>query len=123
VSRRIIVTGSRHWSNQEWVEEVLSSFIDEGEDVTIVHGDCPSGADRFASIWCDVYDIKQERHPADWATYGRSAGPRRNQHMVALGADLVLAFPVLGSRGSWDCMRRAEKAGIKVYNFGEKYGK
>jgi hypothetical protein len=34
--------------------------------------------------------------------------------MVDLGADLCLAFPMPRSRGTWDCVRRAKKAGIVV---------
>lgn len=50
------------------------------------------------------------------------AGLVRNQLMVDLGADICLAFPLPGSRGTWDCMGRAEAAGIKVINLGSKPG-
>lgn len=37
--------------------------------------------------------------------------------MVDSGAEVCLAFPEDDSRGTWDCVRRAEKANIlvKVY--------
>ena len=34
--------------------------------------------------------------------------------MVAAGADVVLAFPLPGSRGTWSCVRLALKAGLEV---------
>ena len=36
---------------------------------------------------------------------------------MSSGADRVYAFPMKGSRGTWDCVRRAEKAGIPVTVF------
>lgn len=34
--------------------------------------------------------------------------------MVDLGADICLAFPTKSSIGTWDCVRRANAAGIRV---------
>ena len=55
-----------------------------------------------------------EGHPAEWRG-GRLCGPERNAHMVSLGADLCLAFPLPSSRGTRNCMRLAREAGIPVY--------
>jgi hypothetical protein len=53
--------------------------------------------------------------PADWTTYGRAAGPIRNQRMLnEYHPNLVLAFPDPESRGTWDMVRRAEKANVEV---------
>lgn len=38
------------------------------------------------------------------------AGPIRNSFMLALGPDLVLAFP--GGRGTADMVRQASEAGV-----------
>ena len=40
--------------------------------------------------------------------------------MVNAGADLCLAFPLGESRGTRDCVRRADAAGIPVLNYGDK---
>lgn len=121
MSRRILVTGSRIWNDMEWVWQILDEFVESGD--TIIHGNCDSGADHFAELWYQNHKdtVNIERYPADWHTYGKSAGPIRNQHMVATGADICIGFPLLGSRGSWNCMSLAEKAGIPVYNMGETY--
>jgi len=53
--------------------------------------------------------------PADWKSYGKGAGPIRNQLMLDEGKpDLVLAFhnDISSSRGTADMIRRAKKHGI-----------
>lgn len=123
---RVLVTGSRAFPSEDAVWErlawVLAEELPDGGTLTVVHGDCASGADRFARTWCALPSgdevIVEERHPADWTTYGKSAGFRRNAEMVALGADLVLAFPWPGdrklSRGTWHCIDTARAAGLTV---------
>jgi hypothetical protein len=123
---RVIATGSREYPSKDTVWEALAWVVVEnltaGDTLTVVHG-AAAGADEFAHMWCqlpadDGVIVVEERHPADWARFGKSAGPRRNAEIVALGADLVIAFPLPGprerSRGTWDCIDRAEAAGIPV---------
>jgi hypothetical protein len=57
-------------------------------------------------------------HYADWSSFGELAGPMRNQAMVDTGVDICLAFPLLGSRGTWDCVRRAQASGVPVIVYG-----
>ena len=113
---RILVTGSREWSNQAAIDYALALAF-AGEDTVIVHGDCPTGADRLAKEWAERFGVQQEAHPADGETHGKAAGPKRNQEMVDLGADVCLAFPLGESRGTRDCMRRASEAGIPVIDY------
>ena len=108
--------------------------------LTVVHGACPTGADWFAHRWCCSQStgaglgVNEEAHPADWdrvcdetcrhrprfkngRIYCPQAGNHRNQEMVDLGADVCHAFIVTGtglSRGTFDCVGRAEAAGIPV---------
>lgn len=113
---RILVTGSRDWPDRESVWEELNRQVRilGSIEVVIIHGDCPTGADRFAAEWARVQFVAEEPHPANWDTYGKAAGPVRNQQMVERGADICLAFPLVQSRGTRDCMRRARAAGIPV---------
>lgn len=120
---RILVTGSRDWTNRDAVNLALHKVLRDFplEPITLVHGGCPTGADylahsfaHFSSRWID-----EEVHPADWKKHGRAAGPIRNQHMVDLGADLCVAFPLGESRGTRHCMKAAAKAGIPVWNAAE----
>jgi YspA, cpYpsA-related SLOG family len=127
---RILVTGSRYWTDGAAVRGAIAEAMDERgiltrsgaitEQVTIVHGSA-TGADRHAHQWAMSLRglMVSEPHPANWASAGTAAGPIRNQEMVDLGADVCLAFPLGESRGTRDCMRRAAKAGIPVINYGD----
>jgi hypothetical protein len=85
----------------------------------VVHGGA-RGADALVDEIARNWGWTPEVHPADWDLYGRSAGHRRNAEMVALGADVCLAFPLGVSSGTRGCMRLAASAGIFVANFGEQ---
>lgn len=56
-------------------------------------------------------------HPGVCADYCPTAGPRRNRELVALGADLCLAFIKDGSRGASHTAHLAEQAGIPTRRF------
>lgn len=108
--------------------------------VILVSGACPDGGDPIAEGYAEYLGWTVERHPALWdecgpncppkphrirrrpgdtahpgvaETYCPKAGPRRNNLMVALGADQAVAFP-LGKRwsGTRDCGTKAQRAGI-----------
>lgn len=88
---RILVTGSRDWSDRDVVLFALLRETPYGP-ATLVHGACPTGADAIADQLGRVAGYTVETHPADWEKYGNSAGQRRNTEMVNLGATVCVAF-------------------------------
>jgi hypothetical protein len=121
MTRKVLVTGSRNWSDRQVVAEALlaardSAVVNGSGQMVLVHGAAP-GADSIAAELAARWGWRVEAHPALWSELGKAAGPIRNSEMVALGADVCLAFPLPHSRGTLDCMRRAEEAGIPVWEF------
>ena len=98
-------------SDRVW--QVLQNLHTSDPISCVIHG-CAPGADNQAMIWADMMpDIKQAPFPADWRTYGRSAGPIRNKRMIVEGKpDLVVAFP--GGRGTANMVKQSLNAGIDV---------
>jgi hypothetical protein len=120
--RRLLVTGSRHHRDYALIREALiDAYARLGADLgtLLVHGDGRGvddalGADRIAArVWA-AWGMATKGYPADWLRYGKGAGPLRNGRMVNDRADLCLAFPLPGSTGTWDCVRKARAAGIPV---------
>lgn len=116
MSARLLVTGSREFTDRVLVTNALAwAWHELGSDpaCVLVHGDARGLDSLAAGVW-GAHGLIREAHPADWERFGRSAGHRRNAEMVALGADLCLAFPLGVSRGTRGCMALAERAGIRV---------
>lgn len=135
---RILITGSRDASvswehlHSDWVW-LFRQCLDRGEMITLVHGHCPTGVDAEVNnfeqetsgrywysngpaVTFPMFPLTVERHPAGapfWE-FGPwpAAGPRRNQHMVSLGADLCLAYPFGVSKGTRGCAKMAAEADI-----------
>jgi hypothetical protein len=114
---RVIVTGSRDWCDRHLMRAVLSQLPNGS---TIVHG-AYKGADAIADELARELGHTPEPQAAKWKELGPKAGPLRNQEMVDSGADLVLAFPLGRSKGTWDCVDRAKRAGIRVEMPGHRW--
>lgn len=115
LSRRILVTGSRTWTDRTAIRHALTWCRRMyGPTATVVHGACPHGADAIADREAQTLGLQVERHPADWQTYGKRAGYVRNAAMVELGSDVCLAFVRNGSPGASMCASLAERADIPV---------
>jgi hypothetical protein len=120
--QRLLITGTRHgWEDNDLVRALHWAYWELAappQHVLLVHGDA-RGVDQQAAAYWEAWDMPTEPHPADWANYPNTAGPLRNSEMVALGADLCLAFPSLASKGTYDTMKKARDAGIRVVDWSE----
>lgn len=118
---RILITGSRDWTDKDAVIDAIMDLNNwypiDWDEVVIVHGDCPTGADKIADDWAKATGIETDPHPANWELFGKAAGPKRNKEMVDLGADIVLAFPKGKSAGTRGCIKLAQEAGLPVKIF------
>lgn len=113
----ILVTGSRDLGD-DGVAVILNALdmnVSKRKDHLLIHGDAP-GVDSYLDEVAKYRGWQICAHPADWASYGKAAGPIRNQNMLDHhpDIDLVLAFPAPDSRGTWDMVERAVKARLPV---------
>jgi hypothetical protein len=110
---RLLVTGSRDWSDAQVITRELEIVqAHEGEQVVLVSGHCPNGADKIAEDVAVKFGWMIERHPADWKTHGKRAGFVRNAEMVEQGADYCLAFVKDNSAGASNTVVKARIAKI-----------
>lgn len=139
VQHRVLVTGSREWTDIDLVDQALDAALallqvplTMQDTVTLIHG-AAKGLDYLSSVVAGSRGWKVEEYPAKWNEHSadcpgwhlnpivldtcKMAGHRRNHEMIALGADLVIAFPTGDensglSRGTWGCARAAKAAGL-----------
>lgn len=126
--RVIVITGSRlfPWRRAYQISQVMDGF-----DWLIV-GDCPPtkdkkgirrpGADHVATQTAKRRGMKPEIFYAEWHTYGKFAGPMRNEEMaiaararMSMGQEVIChAFPIGESPGTRGCIKLMAEYGIPV---------
>lgn len=116
----VIICGGRDYQDRERAFAALDRAHAHRTITLLVHGACLDlktgdllGADRWADEWASENGIALERHPADWQTWGKAAGPMRNKQMAEAGAHGCIAFP--GGTGTANMCRHAQREGIPVW--------
>lgn len=115
---KVLVCGGRDMDDEELVFFTLDQ-IHAKEPIKVVIEGGARGADRHAKAWAEGHGICVMTFFANWDHDGKAAaGPIRNARMLKYGQpDMVLAFPTPDSKGTWDMVRRTERAGIKLAIF------
>ena len=108
---RLAVVGSRSFNDYELLSQVLDSV--QSIITNIVSGGA-KGADVLAAKYALEHGIPLVEFIPHWDTYGKSAGFRRNQQIVAK-ADALIAFWDGRSKGTEHSINLAREAGIQVY--------
>lgn len=121
---RVLVTGSRAWTNVDLLEHYLDGLLEEHAHIDLAHGASKGGgADKFAAEWA----FKNRDRVTEWP-YPVRSGPtgidgnhrgaplnRNTRMLVAFVPDLVLAFRSEGkSNGTDDCVEKAKRMGYLV---------
>lgn len=102
---RVLVCGGRDYFGP--VDCLGEIHID-----VLIQGGC-KGADVRAAEWAKRNGIHVATVSALWDLYGLKAGPKRNEAMLFLRPEYVVAFP--GGKGTADMVRRAESLGVPVW--------
>jgi len=113
----ILITGSRDFTDSAFINKKLDNALTVCKsgrlNLIIVHGGA-KGADSIAGNWAKANGIETRVYPADWKTYGKRAGPLRNQQMLdEEKINYGYAFPLDGSIGTYDMINRLVKHNIK----------
>ena len=116
---KIIIAGSRLLESKEDQAQCFRLFGHSDllkRAMVIMSGKC-RGADAHGEAWAGVQGLTVEVYPAQWSTYGRRAGPLRNQQMIDAGARGLVVLTRGASRGSRDMLRRASGAGLAIEHY------
>lgn len=125
---KILIIGDRWWKEVNPIlEYILEQYEKYGDNFVIISGGA-RGADKIAEAIAKGMGVfskipSPEIYEADWRGKGKSAGPKRNQAMINIKPDKVMAFHnnLSRSKGTIDCIRRATRAKIpvEVYPYNE----
>lgn len=116
---KILICGDREWKDAPFIEAMLQAeivtaqaFGDPNVQIVVIHGDA-RGADKLGARAALNLGIQEVPFPAQWDTFGKAAGPVRNQAMIEQEPNIVLAFhdDILHSKGTLDMLQRAKKNG------------
>ena len=120
-----IVCGSRKFHNYNYLKDCLDSVLDEDDQIV-------TGGAKGTDIMAETYAIFEMDNRAkifrpDWDTWGKIAGPMRNQEMAGYArramingeSAICIAFlPKRGkSNGTQDMIKKARNADIEVLIF------
>lgn len=119
---KLIIAGSRTFDDYEDMVDVLNR-VKQLHDITQVVCGTAKGADTLGKRWARENNVPVKDFPADWQTYGKSAGHVRNWDMGEY-ANVAVIFIENSSRGSlhmWNVMKELSKpVYVSIYN---EYGK
>ena len=119
---RIIVAGTRTFSDYELLRNKLDDFISKlkqkhpDKQVVIITG-AAKGADQLGSFYARNHNIPLKEFPADWTTYGKAAGPIRNQQMLDYALHeipVLIVFWDGESRGTKNMMNIAKRHNVQT---------
>lgn len=97
--------------DKAYLWEALDTLLKDKPVHFIIQGGA-RGADALADDWATQHGIHSVTVHALWKRYGPGAGPKRNEAMLMLEPDLVIAFP--GGRGTDNMIQLAKEAMIQV---------
>lgn len=108
---RVIIAGSRSCADYELVKKAIeqSNFT-----ITTVISGHAVGVDHLGEHYAKQNNISVEVYPANWSTYGKSAGPIRNKQMAEI-ADCLIAIWDGQSSGTLNMIKTARKKQLKVF--------
>lgn len=110
---KLAVIGWRGFTDYTLAKKSINEWISiNGQPAEIISGGA-RGADSLAERYASEYHIPVQVFKPDWATQGRAAGILRNTDIIAASTH-VLAFVSKHSVGTFDSIRKAERAGIPV---------
>ena len=108
----VIIAGSRDFEDYDFLEAKCNYLFSNRRPTEIVCGKA-RGADTLGEQYAFQHDIPVKYFPADWDTYGKSAGYRRNAQMAEYG-DALIAFWDGKSKGTKHMIDLAKSHNLKI---------
>lgn len=110
---RVVVSGDRTYRDRDLVYRVLDDLHARYGITLLVHGEA-TGLDTLAKQWAMERGVPPFGCPYASA-YGKDGGPIRNGWLLDFGMpELVVAFPMKNSVGTWNMVTQAKQRGLNI---------
>jgi hypothetical protein len=97
---KLLIFGDRKFNDYPLLKTIVDKFIFVQMEVidSVISGKA-KGADTLGELWAKEQKLPVLSYPADWDTYGKSAGFLRNKQMSEV-ADVAIGFLAPESKGT-----------------------
>jgi len=112
---KVIIAGTRDFNDYEYAEPLIDKILSnksQTHKILIVCG-MARGADLIGKEYGENKNYEVLKYPADWDSFGKSAGYIRNKEM-ANNADALIVFWDGASKGTLNMINIAKEKGLKV---------
>ena len=112
MSKVIGIVGSRRRHSKNDFILVEQAFLDifTSDDI-ICSGKCPTGADHFAEILANIYEVDTLFYPAKWKRHGKAAPFIRNEQIAKASDVLIACIAQDRTGGTEDTIEKYKKLG------------
>lgn len=116
-TNRVIIAGSRTVPEEsDDLKQKVCLYLNniDKKDLEIVSGGA-RGADKFGENWANSRNIPIKIFEADWDTWGKSAGYKRNKQMALYATHLIAIVDLeVESRGTRHMIDLAKRYDLKI---------
>ena len=108
---KIAISGSRNFTDQNKIDEVLDRYKDV---CTLIINGGAIGVDSLSAVWAQKNKIKTEIIKPDYIKYPNKSAPIVRNLEIVSKADILIAFWNKVSKGTKSTIDFAIKKGIKT---------
>jgi len=94
---KVAIIGSRTRDSDLDLKKVEGILLKLNNVTEIISGGALLGGDRFAEILAKKYDLPITIFPADWKSFGKSAGMKRNFSIIVESDEIIACWDGISS--------------------------
>ena len=113
---KVAITGGLDFNDYRLIWAKLDQVHAKHQDMVLLHGGSPKGAELIAAKWADARNVPQIAFKPDWTKHAKAAPFKRNDQMLETLPIGLLVFPGTGIQDN--LADKARKLGIPVLRFG-----
>ncbi len=112
---RIAFAGGTECNDHTRIWAVLDKVHGKHQDMVLLHGGTPRGAEKIAACWADQRKVPQVVFKPDWTRHHKAAPFKRNDQLLDALPIGVIVFP--GSGVTDNLADKARALGIPLFDF------